>query len=196
MTPYSSVQINNHVQNTRNIQEKGLYVLPYERRIWQWDNQSRVEILDPGTLINCGWSSFAPNQVTEPHEFSPKTRQVTLNPSVTSVDQVDFVDNSTVPVSGYIRYKDTDCFANNVEILINNTRFNPPIFTDSTGRFVIDFDPGATAKLTPKFEDHVFIPAFWQVTNVNSPIAGILFNDQTKENIRADSRRIVQKGHH
>ncbi|MBK9734486.1 MAG: T9SS type A sorting domain-containing protein [Saprospiraceae bacterium] len=48
---------------------------------------------------------------------------------------------------------------------------------------MIDFDPGATAKLTPKFEDHVFVPAFWQVTNVNSPIAGILFNDQTKRKV-------------
>ncbi|MBK9042959.1 MAG: hypothetical protein IPN97_07105 [Saprospiraceae bacterium] len=183
-TILSSVQINNHVQNTRNIQEKGLYVyFPMNEGSGNGITNLGSKFLDPGTLINCGWSSFAPNQVTEPHEFAPKTRQVTLNPSVTSVDQVDFVDNSTVPVSGYIRYKDTDCFANNVEILINNTRFNPPIFTDSTGRFVIDFDPGTTAKLTPKFEDHVFIPAFWQVTNVNSPIAGILFNDQTKRKV-------------
>ncbi|MBK8887721.1 MAG: hypothetical protein IPN46_14750 [Saprospiraceae bacterium] len=139
--------------------------------------------LDFGTLVNSEWSSFAPNQETAPHVFSPQTRQVTLNPSVTSVDQVDFIDNSTVPVSGYVRYKNTDCFAKNVEILINNISFNPPIFTDSTGRFVIDFDPGATATLTPKFEDHVFVPAFWDVTNVVSPIAGLIFNDITTRKV-------------
>jgi hypothetical protein len=57
--------------------------------------------------------------------FHPVTRQVTLNPSVTSVDQVDFVDRSTVPVSGYVRYKNTDCFAKNVEILVNGASFSP-----------------------------------------------------------------------
>jgi Concanavalin A-like lectin/glucanases superfamily/Secretion system C-terminal sorting domain len=179
-TLLSSVQINDHFQKIRKIQEKGLCVyFPMNEGAGNRITNVGSKFLDSGNLINCGWSSFAPNQKTEPHEFAPKTRQVTLNPSVTSVDQVDFVDNSTVPVSGYVRYKDTDCFANNVEILVNNTRFNPPIFTDSTGRFVIDFDPGATVRLTPKLEDHVFIPAFWEVTNVNSPIAGILFNDQT-----------------
>jgi hypothetical protein len=183
-TLLTPVQINNHVQNTRNIQEKGLYVyFPMNEGAGNGITNVGSKFLNGGTLINCEWSSFAPNQVTEPHEFAPKTRQVTLNPSVTSVDQVDFIDNSTVPVSGFVRYKDTDCFANNVEILINNTRFSPPIFTDSTGRFVIDFDPGATAKLTPKFEDHVFVPAFWQVTNVNSPIAGIVFNDITTRQV-------------
>ena len=183
-TILTSGQINSHFHYTRNIQEQGLYVyFPMNEGAGNRISNVGSQFLDFGTLTNCEWSSFAPNQVTEPHEFSPKTRQVTLNPSVTSVDQVDFIDNSTVPVSGFVRYKNTDCFANNVEILINNTRFNPPIFTDSTGRFVIDFDPGATARLTPKLEDHVFVPAFWQVTNVNSPIAGIVFNDVTTRKV-------------
>ncbi|MBP6235401.1 MAG: T9SS type A sorting domain-containing protein [Saprospiraceae bacterium] len=176
----TSGQINGHFRNTRNMQEQGLYVYyPINEGAGNRISNAGSLFLDFGSLNNCEWSSFAPNQVTEPHEFAPKTRQVTLNPSVTSVDQVDFVDNSTVPVSGYVRYKNTDCFAQNVEILVNNTRFNPPIFTDSTGRFVIDFDPGATARLTPKLEDHVFMPAFWEVSNVNSPRSGIVFNDVT-----------------
>ena len=108
---------------------------------------------------------------------------MTLNPSVTSVDQIDFTDRSTVAVSGFVRYKNTDCFAKNVEILVNGASYFPKIMTDSTGRFVIDFDPGTTAKLTPVFEDHVFVPAFWDVANVTSPIAGILFNDITTRKI-------------
>ena len=35
------------------------------------------------------------------------------------------------------------------------------------GKFVIDFDPGVTATLKPVFEDHVFVPAFWDVTSSN-----------------------------
>jgi hypothetical protein len=65
-----------------------------------------------------------------PHIFSPGNRQVTLNPSVTSVDQVDFTDRSTVAVSGFVRFQDTDCFADQVEILVNGeTRSNRIILT-------------------------------------------------------------------
>ncbi|MBK8829203.1 MAG: hypothetical protein IPO26_21745 [Saprospiraceae bacterium] len=108
---------------------------------------------------------------------------MTLNPSVTSVDQVDFIDQSTVSVSGFVRYKNTDCFAKNIEILVNGASFKPPIFTDSLGEFIIDFDPGTTATLSPKLEDHTFIPAFWDVTNVTTPIAGIIFNNVTTRSI-------------
>ncbi len=183
-TILSPTLINGHFQSIRDPQEKGLYVnFHMNEGAGNRISNTGSLFLDFGTLNNCEWSVFAPNQVTKPHEFSPKTRQVTLNPSVTSVDQVDFIDNSTVPVSGYVRYKNTNCFARNVEILVNNSRFNPPVFTDSTGRFVIDFDPGASAKLTPKLEDHVFVPAFWDVTNVSSPVSGIIFNDITTRNI-------------
>src|SRR4029079_10026197 len=122
-------------------------------------------LLNPGTTIGTGWSVLAKNQVIEPHVFTPTIRKVSLNTSVTSVDQVDFTDRSTVAVTGYVRYKNTDCFAANVEILVNGQTFTPKIVTDSTGKFVIDFDPGTTATLKPVFDNHVFIPATWQITN-------------------------------
>lgn len=177
-------QIEAHFNGARNMQESGLRIFfPFDE-----GNGNRVSnvgsvLLEFGNLHGATWSTFAPNQATEPHIFTPGTRQVTLNPSVTSVDQVDFTDRSTVPISGFVRYKDTDCFAGNVEILVNGAPFTPRIFTDSTGRFVIDFDPGTTAVLEPKFEDHTFVPSFWEVTNVNSPVAGIIFNDVTTRKI-------------
>ena len=66
---------------------------------------------------------------------------------------------------------------------MNGQSFLPKIFTDTTGKFVIDFDPGTSAILTPKLEDHLFVPAFWEVTNISSPIVGILFNDITTRKI-------------
>lgn len=183
-TILSPTQISSHYNESRNIQERGLYVyFPLDEGAGSRVSNSGSRLLNFGTTINAGWSSFAANQVEEPHIFTPVTRQVTLNPSVTSVDQVDFTDRSTVAVSGYVRYKNTDCFAPNVEILVNGASFSPKIFTDSSGKFVIDFDPGSTARLEPKFEDHVFTPAFWDVTNVNSPIAGIIFNDITTRTV-------------
>lgn len=173
-----------HVQNSRNIIEKGLRVyFPMDEGNGISISNVGSLLLDNGTLFNASWSAFAPNQVSDPHLFTPKTRQVTLNPSITSVDQVDFIDRSTVPVSGFVRYKNTDCFANKVEILVNGARFNPPIFTDSTGRFVIDFDPGASAVLEPVFEDHVFDPPSRTLTNIVNPRAGIVFNDVTTRKV-------------
>ncbi len=142
-------------------------------------NNRGSQLTGAGTSYGTEWSAFAPLQKTAPHEFAPSTRQVTLNPSITSVDQVDFTDRSTVAVSGYVRFVNTDCFANQVEILVNGESYSPAVITDSTGRFVIDLEPGATVTLSPKFKDHQFIPAFWDITNITNPIAGVLFNDMT-----------------
>jgi len=184
-TTLSATRILSHFQTPRNAQEKGLRVyFALDEGNGNRLNNSGSVLLVSGTNFGAEWSAFAARQLTTPHVFTPATRQVTLNPSVTSVDQVDFVDRSTVPVSGYVRYKNTDCFAKNVEILVNGASFTPRIFTDSTGKFTIDFDPGATATLKPKFEDHIFVPAFWDVTNVVNPIAGILFNDITTRKVK------------
>ncbi len=173
-----------HAQNARDLTADGLVVyFPMDEGSGIRVNNVGSILLDVGSIEGAEWSNFAANQETTPHKFTPKTRQVTLNPSVTSVDQVDFTDLSTIPVSGYVRYKNTDCFAPNVEILVNGSSFSPNVYTDSLGKFVVDFDPGATAILEPKFEDHVFVPAFYELTSVSSPIAGILFNDITTRKV-------------
>ncbi|MEP6792854.1 MAG: LamG-like jellyroll fold domain-containing protein, partial [Saprospiraceae bacterium] len=183
-TILSPALIQDHFHNSRDIQEFGLRVyFPLDEGNGNKISNVGSVFLNGGSTFGTEWSPLAAHQVIMPHVFTPGTRQVTLNPSVTSVDQVDFTDRSTVAVSGFVRYINTDCFAKNVEILINGKSFTPRIFTDSTGKFVVDFDPGTTAKLTPKFEDHIFIPAFWDVTNVSSPIAGVLFNDITTRKV-------------
>jgi len=146
-------------------------------------NNRGSQLTGAGTSYGTEWSAFAALQKTEPHEFVPSTRQVTLNPSITSVDQVDFTDRSTVAVSGYVRYANTDCFASGVEILVNGTPYEPAVYTDSVGRFVLDLEPGATVVLSPKFEDHQFLPASWEIINITSPIAGVLFNDLTTRTV-------------
>lgn len=183
-TTLSVQTIQNHFGTTRDIQETGLRVyFPLDEGSGTRINNAGSLLLPGGTTFGTEWSPLSVHQVITPHEFAPSTRQVTLNPSVTSVDQVDFTDRSTIGVIGYVRYTNTDCFAPNVEILVNGASFHPKVLTDSTGKFVIDFDPGTSAILTPKLEDHLFMPAFWEITNVNSPIVGILFNDMTTRKI-------------
>ncbi|MEY3367891.1 MAG: hypothetical protein RI973_1046, partial [Bacteroidota bacterium] len=136
-----------------------------------------------GSIAGAQFSTVVKVAKEEPHLFTPANRLVTLNPSNTSVDQVDFTDQSTVPVSGYVRFEGTDCFQKGVEILVNGFRHSPPVFTDEEGYFSIEFEPGATAKLTPVFNEHTFYPAFWDIDNIASPVAGILFRNQVKRSI-------------
>ena len=138
------------------------------------------ELTGNGTVFGASYSTVVGIAKEEPHQFTPATKLVTLNPSNTSVDGVDFTDQSTVPVSGYVRFDGTTCFQKGVEILVNGQHASPLCFTDSTGYFSIDFEPGATAVLTPVFKQHTYYPAFWEVENLASPVAGILFRNQTK----------------
>jgi hypothetical protein len=136
-----------------------------------------------GSISGAKFSTVVKVAKEEPHLFNPSSRLLTMNPNNTSADQVDFVDLSTIPVSGYVRFKGTSCFAKKAEILANGFPFSPPVFTDSEGKFTIDLEPGANVILTPKLENHTFYPGFWELSNLNAPVAGILFQDETKREV-------------
>ena len=142
-----------------------------------------TELSGAGTLHGARWSTVAAITNILPHEFTPDSRFVSLNPSNTSADQVDFTDQSTIPVSGYVRFENTNCFQKKVEILVNGKSNVPQIYTDEDGKFSVDFEPGATVTLSPKYEDHAFYPLFWEIEDLSTPISGILFRNQTKRTI-------------
>jgi hypothetical protein len=132
-----------------------------------------------GIIDGAAFSTVAGITQETPHLFTPSSKFVTLNTSNTSVDDVDFIDQSTIPVSGYVRFNGTDCFADSVEILVNGKSFSPPIYTNEDGKFIVDLEPGATKQLSPRYKNHTFYPAFWDLEQISSPIAGILFRDMT-----------------
>ncbi|MFZ4561190.1 MAG: LamG-like jellyroll fold domain-containing protein, partial [Saprospiraceae bacterium] len=136
-----------------------------------------------GRTYGAQWSTVAAITQTLPHDFTPASRLVNLNPSNTSTDQVDFTDQSTIPVSGYVRFENTDCFQAKVEILVNGKSAVPQIFTDAEGKFSADFEPGAKVVLTPRFEKHTFYPAFWEIPALATPVSGILFRNQVKRKV-------------
>ncbi|MEY3368923.1 MAG: hypothetical protein RI973_2078, partial [Bacteroidota bacterium] len=151
---------------------------------------SNTELHDMGTSLSgsgivhgASWSTVAAITETLVHDFNPDSRLITLNPSSTSVDQVDFTDMSTIPVSGYVRFDGTNCFQKKVEILVNGQSYVPAVETDEDGYFDLYVEPGKSYKLTPKFEQHTFLPAFWELSNVSTPVSGILFRNQTKRSV-------------
>ena len=139
--------------------------------------------IDTGSIKNASFSIITRQQKTSPHAFEPNNRLVTLNESGTSVGEVDFRDISTIPMSGIVRFSNTFCFQDSIEILVNGASNFPPIKTDANGRFSADFEPGASIILTPKYEDHQFAPPFFEWRKLKVPLAGILFQNQTKRKV-------------
>ncbi|MEM9836499.1 MAG: LamG-like jellyroll fold domain-containing protein [Bacteroidota bacterium] len=139
-----------------------------------------------GEMVNGSWSIMAYRQEEFPHEFAPNQRVVNINPSNTAIGNIDFVDESTVQISGVVRFSNTFCYQDSVELYVNGLPAFPRIFTDSDGRFVGDFEPGRNIELTPVFTDstHTFFPGFFETRKINRPIAGVLFQNTTKREIQ------------
>jgi hypothetical protein len=140
-------------------------------------------MLGKGTVHEATFSIITIRQKEYPHEFRPSQRIVNINPSTTAASGVDFVDESTIPISGVVRFENTFCYQDSVEILVNGQRAFPRIFTDANGRFVADFEPGASVVLTPEYGDHTFLPAFVEYRRINRPISGVLLQNTTKREI-------------
>jgi hypothetical protein len=129
------------------------------------------------------WTDDIPLKEMFVHTFDPESRQVVLNPSNTSVDRVDFTDISQIAVSGFVRYEGTPCFIQGVEMLVNGEQLVPPIFTDENGKFVAEFEPGASGQiLSVRFMDHAFAPPFIELPRIIRPLTGIYFDDAEKRN--------------
>ncbi|PWK22354.1 concanavalin A-like lectin/glucanase superfamily protein [Arcicella aurantiaca] len=137
-----------------------------------------------GTILKASWSNNSRRAETKPHEFEPNVRVVNLNTSNTAIGNIDFKDVSTVNVSGYVRFANTFCFADSIDILVNGQPFFPSIRTDKNGKWSVDFEPGKTVKLSASYKDHLFSPSFFELRKLQAPKAGIVFLDNTKRTIR------------
>ena len=111
------------------------------------------------------------------HEFQPASRQVTLNGSNTSSDNIDFTDIAMIAVSGYVKFENSSCYASDVEILVDSASTSPLTTTDENGEFVIDFEPNTSHRLQPSWDNHTFLPAFYDFSNITAPIADVVFED-------------------
>jgi hypothetical protein len=143
--------------------------------------------LGDGTIYNTSFSVITYKEESEQHLFRPSERLVNINTSNTAASGIDFTNESLVAISGVVRFDETFCYQDSVEILVNGASFFPPIYTNIDGRFVAEFEPGSSVVLTPKFGtegmEHQFFPPFYKVRNLNRPIAGVLFANLTKRTI-------------
>lgn len=119
------------------------------------------------------------------HDFDPNARNISLDPSNTAVDRVDFTDISQLGISGFVKFANSNCFAPGVEMTINDESLLPPVFTDEDGKFVVEMEPGATsAFLIPKKEGFDFAPGFIELPRIVRPLAGMKYEVTTTRNIK------------
>ena len=133
-----------------------------------------------GNITRASWSNNVRRRVSNPHEFEPNVRVVNLNKSNTAIGNIDFRDVSTVNLSGTVRFANTFCFEDKVEILVNGKSNVPQISTDAKGKWSADFEPGSSITLKPVYKDHTFTPESIQYRKLQAPRAGIVFLDNTK----------------
>ncbi len=163
---------------------------PYLLSYFSLDEGEGTELIDYGplmsgigTVYDAPFSIITYRQEATPNLFQPSQRIINVNESSTAASGIDFVNQSTVTISGVVRFENTFCYQEGVELLVNGAPYFPPVFTDANGRFVADFEPGVTVTLTPRYSDHVFSPGFFQVRRLNRPVAGVLFQNQVKREV-------------
>jgi len=113
----------------------------------------------------------------EYHTFTPAVREVILDQDNTLRPEIDFTDIGMISVSGHVKFENTICYAENIEILVDSASSTPPTYTDENGEFVIDFEPNTSHKIHPVWDDHIFYDAHYEFFNITAPIAGVVFED-------------------
>ncbi|MBI5215123.1 MAG: T9SS type A sorting domain-containing protein [Ignavibacteriae bacterium] len=140
-----------------------------------------------GTLFNADstiWSEDIPLDEKFEHTFMPETRNVTLGVNSPFVDDVDFTDIAQLSVTGFVKFEGTNCFADSVEILVDGMSAIPRVYTNSSGKFVAEFEPGSTHRLSAKKGNHGLIPSFLEVFHITQPVVlKQQFQDTTKRKL-------------
>ncbi len=110
--------------------------------------------------------------------FNPANRQVYLDNDNRVVSEVNFIDESMMQVSGFVKFKGTSCFVEGAEILVDGHSHQPTTLTDENGEFVMDFEPGESHTLTAYYKGHSMEPADGiSFENILQPLADLLFTD-------------------
>ena len=119
------------------------------------------------------------------HDFDPNARNVSLDPSNTSVDRVDFTDISQLSISGFVKFANTNCFVEGAELTINEESLLPPVYTDKDGKFTLELEPGTTsAFMIPKRDGYDFDPGFIELPRIVRPLAGMKYETTTTRKLK------------
>jgi hypothetical protein len=131
------------------------------------------------------YTTFTVTPVMQGHFFQPQQRLITLSASSISANEVDFTDNSLIPISGRITYVNTDIPVVGVQVLLNGYNTTPPTTTDEDGHYVMDVEQGSSCLLSARFHDQ-FFDREWDLGTVEFPQANKNFQNTTLVNLQLE----------
>ncbi len=126
-----------------------------------------------GNILNADstiWTEYIPMNEKFAHFFLPETRDVTLSPTNTVVDRIDYTDISLLPVTGFVKYLGSNCFVDSAEVLVDGFPSAPQTYTGTDGKFTVELEPGTSHRLSFKKKNHTFAPAFYEIKNISQPL--------------------------
>jgi hypothetical protein len=116
------------------------------------------------------------------HLFQPEQRMVTLSSSNIAANNVDFTDNSMIPISGYIRYDNSLIPVANASIWVNGVQAIPLVLTNADGYYVLEVEHGTACVVSAHFNEHTF-DRVQNLGTVTHPWSNINFYDMFKTNV-------------
>jgi hypothetical protein len=119
-------------------------------------------------------TTFKVRPSLDPRQFEPAFKTIVLSTGNPVQNEVDFTDISSFTVAGTVQYRDTPCFAENIEIVVDGLVRGT---TDRDGLFAVPVDPGDHV-IEARAGDHTFDPARVTIT-ANADIVGLRFLDTT-----------------
>ena len=125
------------------------------------------------------YTTFTVTPYKEDHFFQPEQRIITLSASNISQNNVDFTDNSMIPISGRIMFQNTLEPVQEAYILLNGVNTIPPTMTNEEGYYVMDVEHGTDCVLSVGYNEHEF-NRIWDLGVVTFPQANKHFEDVTR----------------
>lgn len=134
--------------------------------------------------INYGTSTnFTVQPGLAGRSFVPEERLVTLSTSNTAVNNIDFTDVSQIPVTGYVTHNGTCLNDTTVEILVDDSSWTPQVFSNTDGKYLVEFPPGSSHKISASRTGYQFNPGFIQIDSIRAPVANKNFTQNTRYNL-------------
>ncbi len=115
------------------------------------------------------------------HIFQPEQRSVTLSESNIAQNDINFTDNSMIPITGRVVYQGTSCPVEGATIELNGETAVPLITTDEDGYYNLEVEHGENCIVSVSYNDHPFNRT-WDLGLVTYPRTNINFEDTFKTN--------------
>lgn len=113
------------------------------------------------------------------HFFQPEQRLITLSQSNISANNVDFTDDSMIPISGRVMFQNTLVPVREANILLNGVSSVPPTLTDDNGYYVMDVEHGTVCTLSVSYNNQTF-NRVWNLGSITFPQANKHFYNTTR----------------